>query len=127
MTPRYAAQVDKPHKYRAVRTTVDGVTFASKAEARRYAELKLLEKAGEIHGLTLQPGFPLVAQSPLESLPTKLGDYRADFLYCRCKKRGGGGKHTWVVEDVKGFMTPLSRWKIKHCEAQYGIKVEIVK
>lgn len=37
-----------PSKYKAVRTEVDGYKFASKAEARRYAELKLLVKAGEI-------------------------------------------------------------------------------
>ena len=30
-------------KYNAHRTTIDGITFASAAEARRYDELKLLE------------------------------------------------------------------------------------
>ena len=29
-------------KYGAIRTTIDGITFASKAEARRYAELQIL-------------------------------------------------------------------------------------
>ena len=50
---------DGNSKYGAIRTTVDGVTFASKAEARRYAELKLLEQAGEIKGLELQPKFDI--------------------------------------------------------------------
>lgn len=40
-----------PHKYHAKPTTVDGIRFASKAEARRYSELRLLEKAGEIKNL----------------------------------------------------------------------------
>ena len=35
-------------KYHAVPTTIDNIRFASKAEARRYRELRLLEKAGEI-------------------------------------------------------------------------------
>ena len=37
-----------PSKFGNVRTSVDNITFASKAEARRYQELRLLEKAGEI-------------------------------------------------------------------------------
>ena len=42
-------------KYRNVKTEVDGILFASKKEARRYSELKLLERAGEIAHLELQP------------------------------------------------------------------------
>lgn len=49
----------KRHKFNAQRTTLDGHAFASKAESHRYAELKLLEKAGEIESLELQPAFPL--------------------------------------------------------------------
>lgn len=36
------------NKYKAVKTTVDGIKFDSKAEARRYTQLKLLERAGQI-------------------------------------------------------------------------------
>jgi hypothetical protein len=108
----------QPSKYRAVRTTVDGYTFASKAEARRYAELKLLEKAGEIRNLQLQPRFYLWV--PGGDMDNALGEYRADFSYT-------DARNVFTVEDVKGFMTPLARWKIKHCEAQYGITVQIVK
>ena len=36
------------NKYHAIKTTVDGITFDSRAEARRYRELKLLERAGVI-------------------------------------------------------------------------------
>lgn len=37
----------KPSKYKAVRTTVDGVTFASKAEAKRVKAKSLgIRKAG---------------------------------------------------------------------------------
>ena len=44
-------------KYRNIKTEVDGIVFDSKAEARRYAELRLLEKANEISDLRLQYPF----------------------------------------------------------------------
>jgi len=118
----------KRHKYGAKRTTVDGIAFASQKEARRYQELKLLERAGEIHGLTLQPGFPLTvsAVADMRELPTKIGDYRADFIYCACRRGAKCDKTRLVVEDVKGFKTPLYRWKKKHVEAQYGITIHEV-
>ena len=40
-------------------TWLDGIRFSSKAEAKRYAELKLLQKAGEVMGLNVQPPFPI--------------------------------------------------------------------
>lgn len=117
-----AAIVQKSRsKYGAVRTKVDGVTFASKAEARRYGELKMLERADKIHDLVLQPKFSLDA-----ALGERIGEYRGDFQYCDCNTphdcRG-----TFQVEDVKGFDTPLSAWKRKHVAAQYGITVVLVK
>ncbi|MDD3747626.1 MAG: DUF1064 domain-containing protein, partial [Anaerostipes sp.] len=42
-------------KYGARKTVIDGITFDSKREAKRYQELKLLEQAGEISYLELQP------------------------------------------------------------------------
>lgn len=105
------------HKYGAKPTEVDGIRFASQKEARRYQELKLLEKAGEIIGLELQPEFQLRAKGG-----EKIGIYRPDFAYF-AKARNGT---TWVIEDVKGFRTPLYRWKKKHVEAQYGIQIREV-
>jgi len=110
-------------KYGAVRTTVDGITFASKAEARRYRELKMLEKAGQISDLQLQPKYRLLAASTtgtirgaLRELPC-VGHYIADFAYYdeRIGQR--------IIEDVKGVKTALYRWKKKHTEAQYGITI----
>ncbi len=121
-----ARMAQKPRsKYGAVRTTVDGVTFHSAKEARRYGELKLLEKAGQIHGLALQPSFPLGVQPmyPRNPLPMKIGEYRADFLYCECRRGEKCDRTQVVVEDVKGMKTPLYRWKKKHVEAQYGIRI----
>lgn len=110
----------KRSKYRAVKTTVDGITFDSKKEAQRYHELKLMEKAGHIRALELQPRFPLWVHTGLVNrAPVTIGEWRADFSY---EQDCSGG---WVerVEDVKGFKTALYRWKKKHFEAQYGIEI----
>lgn len=104
------------HKYGAVATTVDGITFASKAEAKRYCELKLLQKAGVVRNLTLQ--VPLVLSAGNDRR-TSVGKYVADFVY----EELVGQDWCHRVEDVKGFKTPLYRWKKKHVEAQYGITI----
>jgi hypothetical protein len=106
-------------KYGAVPTTVDGVRFHSKAEARRYAELKLLERAGEIRELELQPKFPIVAGGRwcLKGREKTVCTYIADFRYRR------GPKGILVIEDVKGMRTPVYKLKKKLVEAQYGIEI----
>lgn len=105
------------HKYGAVATIMDGIRFASKAEAQRYAELKLLEKAGEIRCLRVQPAFPLYVQTNVVADdPIKIGTYRGDFAY----ETSHGAV---VVEDVKGVRTPLYQWKKRHVESQYGITI----
>lgn len=101
----------RPSKYGAVRTEIDGITFASKAEAKRYGELKLLASGKVIEGLVLQPSFELIVNG------AKIGVYRADFQYwdneqgCR------------VVEDVKGMKTPVYRLKKKLMHALHGIEI----
>ena len=52
-------KASKPTKYNNIKTEVDGHIFDSKAEARRYNELKLLAATGEILGFGLQPSFVL--------------------------------------------------------------------
>jgi len=95
------------NKYRAKKTTVDGIKFDSKKEAARYRDLKLLEKAGEITDLELQPKYDLIVND------TKCGFYKADFRYIE------NGKE--VVEDVKGMKTPVYNIKKKLIKAIYGI------
>lgn len=99
-------------KYRNHKTTVDGITFDSKKEAARYGELKLLERAGEISNLELQPEFELVPPQP----GLRAVKYRADFKYTL----KGGGK---VVEDVKGKRT--TEYMIKKKLMAYFHKIEI--
>lgn len=82
------------NKYHAKAVTVDGMRFASKKEAARYRELKLLESAGKISDLRLQVRYNLVPpKKPLRGV-----DYIADFVY-----RDSDGQ--LVVEDVKGVKT----------------------
>jgi len=109
-------------KYSAQPTVVDGIRFASKREAQRYGELKVLEKAGQIHSLRLQPSFALdVIGGFVKDVRINLGVYKADFDYFDLKA------DTRVIEDVKGMATPLYKWKKRHVEAQYGVKIREVK
>ena len=104
-----------PSKYHAQPTTADGIRFASAKEARRYAELRLLERAGQIQKLVVHPAFPLRVCGVGGGL-VNLGHYVADFQYWEGPEM--------IVEDVKGMSTlPLARWKQKHLKAEYGITV----
>ena len=101
-------------KYGAIRTEIDGHKFASKAEARRYMELKLMQRSGDIAELELQPKFPLVVCG------VKVATYIADFRYL--VPLSGAV----VVEDVKGVKTPTYRLKAKLVKAIYGFKIREV-
>jgi len=117
------------NKFNARKTVVDGITFDSQAEAARWSELRLLEKAGKIHSLTHHVRYALLApvlnadhQSDADFEPFEpIGHYEADFCYyCKDVKN-------YIVEDVKGVMTPLARWKMKHFEVQYGMTINVVR
>lgn len=108
------------HKYGAKPTTVDNIRFASQKEARRYQELKLLEKAGEIALIEVQPRFPLCVAGN-DGLAKHVGDYVADFRYIVRGYRPILDKV--VVEDVKGVRTAVYRLKKRIVEAQYGITI----
>jgi hypothetical protein len=102
-------------KYKAIRTEVDGITFASKKEAKRYQELKLLEKAGQIFNLALQPRFDIYVGD------TKVCTYVGDFKYTL-----PGIDGPWIIEDVKGVKTPVYNLKKKMMRAMYGIEIKEV-
>ena len=92
-------------KYKAKKTIIDGITFDSKSEAKRYEELKLLQRGGAIKNLSLQPRFML--QEGFKNIHTgkkeRAIEYVADFMYDEGDRI--------VVEDVKGFKT--ADYKIK--------------
>ena len=104
------------HKYNAQRTEVDGFVFDSKREARRYQELQLLERAGQIEHLELQPIFDISVNGQ------KICKYIADFRYMDLAPGSAGV----VVEDSKGVKTDVYKLKKKLVKAVYGIDVKEV-
>lgn len=113
-TGQVAPKVPKRSKYGAVRTEVDGIMFASKAEASHYSSLKLLERAGAITDLELQPRYTLTVNK------MHVGVYVADFRFTDTAT----GKTR--VQDVKGVKTPAYRLKKKLVRAIHGIEIEEV-
>ena len=82
------------NKYRNKKVQVDMYVFDSIAESKRYKELKLLERAGEISNLELQPRFLLQDSFRKNGKTYRKIEYVADFMYCqgrqnnsrRCKR-----------------------------------------
>ena len=122
----------KTNKYNAKKVSVDGIEFDSKKEAKRYQELLLLQKAGEIYLLERQKVYELL---PAQREPDTVGkrggvikgklleravEYVADFVYT--DKNG-----KTVVEDVKGFREggayAVFVLKRKLMLYRYGIKI----
>lgn len=98
------------HKFGAVRTERDGQRFDSKAEARRYDQLMLLQRAGEVVMVLRQVPFHL------EGGVT----YRCDFAVF-----WADGRVTF--EDVKGAVTKEFTRAKKQVEARYPVTIEVVK
>lgn len=88
----------KPRKYRNVPTEVDGVRFDSKREAKRWKELRLRLRKGEIPWLARQAEFHLPGGVI----------YRCDFVYPAADPLVGPGI---VIEDAKGVRTAAYRIK----------------
>jgi hypothetical protein len=99
----------RPSKYKNKPTVVDGIRFASQAEARRDAELQLLARAGEIFALRRQPRYPLIVNG------AKVCTYVADWEYV--EKPTPGGPTKTICEDKKGVVTPAFRIKFKLAQA----------
>ena len=99
------------NKYGAVRQIHDDGAFDSKAELRRWCDLKILERAGEIRNLERQVRFPI------EINGVHVCDYIADFVFFENGVR--------VVEDKKGVQTDTFRIKAKLMRALYNIDVRL--
>lgn len=84
-------------KYRAIPVVIDGLIFPSKKEGKRYSELKLLERAGQIMALTLHPKFDLIVNGK------KVGIYTPDFQYVELQKPNYSAQGKSVIEEIKGF------------------------
>jgi hypothetical protein len=107
-------------KYGAKGTTVDGILFASKREAKRWSELQLLLRAGEIRDLQRQVSIQMQGQNGPIRTPTGRGArYVADFVYYDCRLKAD------VIEDSKGFATPEFKLK-KAILAAMGLDIKEV-
>ena len=95
------------NKFGTRKTAVDGRLFDSKHEAARFAELKLMERAGLITGLQLQVPFELIPAQKDEKgrVIERACKYIADFVY-----RENGDL---VVEDAKSPATRTDVYKVK--------------
>ena len=102
------------NKYRNKKTILDGITFDSMKEAKRYKQLKIFERSGLIKDLKLQVPFLLIDKSS----NGRAIKYVADFVYTEDNKM--------VVEDVKGVRTDVYRLKKRLLAERYGIVIKEV-
>jgi len=115
------AKTAKKSKYNNRKKDIDGYTFDSKAESRRYSDLLLLEKAKIISDLRVHPVYLLQKsfRTP-EGKSVRAINFELDFDYIE-----NGIK---VVEDVKGVETAAFKLKHKMFLKMYpDIRFEIVK
>ncbi len=103
-------------KYGNKKAVVDGIIFDSIAEAKRYGELMLLNRAGLIRNLILQPEFLLQDSFKYDGKMERAVKYIADFQYFDVQKG------VYVVEDVKGVETEAFKIKRKLFLKRYGEK-----
>lgn len=107
----------KKSKYHATKTIIDGIAFDSRKEAKRYQELKLLEKAGMVTDLELQKKFVLIPSQKIDGkVVERECSYVADFVY---KENG-----YLIVEDVKGVKTKEYILKRKMMLYLKGIRIK---
>ena len=113
------------NKYNAKKVVIQGETFDSLAEARRWRDLTWLQRGGVIKGLTRQVKYNLIPNQYDENgkLLERGVSYIADFVY-----QDENGK--LVVEDVKGYKKgpayALFSVKRKLMLQVYGIRVQEV-
>ena len=111
----------KPSKYNNRKVELDGFTFDSQKEARRYTELKLLVCVGQISALELQKSFVLAESVKFNNKPRAKPAIRyvADFAYME--------NGVMIVEDVKSKATkslPVYRMKKHLMKSIHDIEIQ---
>ena len=81
-------------KYGNRKVEYDGYTFDSQAEYRRYQQLVLLFRAGEIRNLRVHPSYLLQPAFKAQGKSERAIEYKADFEYFDVADR------VQVVEEV---------------------------
>lgn len=106
-----------PMKYNNQKKTVDGITFDSILEARRYIILKARLEAGTISDLRLQPHYTIMeGYKDLSGTYIRPVQYIADFSYINAD-----GKR--IVEDTKGVRTEAYAIKRKLVRDRFGVEI----
>lgn len=101
------------NKYKNLPASLDGIRFDSQREARRYYELTLLKRAGEIEDVVHHPRFELQPTFKKNSMTYRAIVYEADFKVIHADGHIG-------IEDVKGGpLTKEFRIKQKLFEYKY--------
>lgn len=106
-------------KYGNRQMTVDGITFDSEREAKRYSVLLLRQKAREIFNLRLQVPFVIVPAATIAGKTVRERIYIADFVYDM-------PHGLMVVEDAKGMRTPMYRIKRQLMKVVHNIEIQEV-
>lgn len=106
----------EPSKYRNRKTEIDGLTFASKREGRRYVELKNMQLAGQITDLRMQVEIPCIVNEQ------QICTYVADFSY-RNADRVIAFMQGTIYEDAKGARTDVYKLKRKLVRACTSIEI----
>ena len=114
---RMVEERKKGSKYKNVKVQIDGRTFDSKAEGKRYGELRAMESAGLISDLECQRRIPLVVEG---KFGTWKRTYIADFTY-----KDGAGRP--VIEDVKGVRTKDYMLKKELVAVLHGIEITEIR
>lgn len=115
---QYRASVAKAaSKFGNQKVLIDGRTFDSRLEGRRYEQLKQLQAAGEVDHFLCQVPFWIAPGVR----------YVVDFMIVWKSRFHSNSADQWVVyEDVKGHLTQTSRTKIKTVEHLYGVQIKIL-
>lgn len=102
------------NKYNSQKTVVDGITFDSQKEAKKWQTLDAMQSMGRISKLRHHVTFDLVVNKVF------IGQYVADFVYV-------GNTGQLVIDDTKGYKKgsawQLFCWKAKLMKAIYGADV----
>lgn len=125
----YGYRAPRRSKFGNEPTMVNGERIDSKLEAKRYQELLLMQRAGQITGLQRQVKYLIIPEHREPDIigprggrkPGKIIEkaryYVADFVYYDTDGE-------LVVEDAKGFKTDVYKLKKALMLDRYGIRIK---
>lgn len=104
-------------RIKAKRTKIDGITFDSKGEAKRWLQLRNEEKLGLISNLRRQVTYVLATSVYINGRKKPPLRYIADFVYTRLGIE--------IIEDYKGGSPLREVYKVKRhlMKAVHGIDI----